>query len=89
MPQPQDHNGSRYIVRAAGDSAPLQSFIDGLPGEPAIRLVQAIGPAAQAHTVVIQTDAATAQALAHRFSHTNQLMIEPDRPLSMFGHGPA
>lgn len=86
---PQAPNQHRYIVRAAGDSAPLQGFIAGLQGEPAIQLVEAIGPAQQPHTVVIQTDEATAQQLAQRFSSTNQLMIEPDRPLSLFGHGPA
>jgi len=38
---------------------------------------------------LIQTDEPTARALAQRFSHTNQLMIEPDRPLSITGPGPA
>jgi hypothetical protein len=89
MPHPQDQGQNRYLVRAAGDSAPLQRFIAGLPHEPAIRLVRAIGPAQQPHTVVIQTAAPTALALAQRFSHTNQLMIEPDRPLSVSGPGPA
>jgi hypothetical protein len=82
MPQSQDTN--RYIVRAAGDIAPLQSFIDGIVDDPVIRLVEKIGPARQPHTVVIETDVSTAQMLDQRFRSTNQLMIEPDRPLSPF-----
>jgi hypothetical protein len=87
MPQSQDTN--RYIVRAAGDIAPLQSFIDGIVDDPVIRLVEKIGPARQPHTVVIETDVSTAQMLDQRFRSTNQLMIEPDRPLSLFGQDEA
>jgi hypothetical protein len=87
MPQSQDTN--RYIVRAAGDIAPLQSFIDSIVDDPVIRLVEKIGPAHQAHTVVIETDVSTAQMLDLRFRSTNQLMIEPDRPLSLFGQDEA
>jgi hypothetical protein len=82
MPQSQDTN--RYIVRAAGDTAPLQSFIDSIVDDPVIRLVEKIGPAREPHTVVIETDVSTAQMLDLRFRSTNQLMIEPDRPLSLF-----
>jgi hypothetical protein len=85
----QAENANRYIVRAAGDIAPLQSFIDSIVDDPVIRLVEKIGPAHQSHTVVIETDVATAQMLDQRFRSTNQLMIEPDRPLSLFGHDPA
>jgi hypothetical protein len=91
MPHRQNDNDNckRYLVRATGGSAPPCSFLASLPDEPAIGLVHTIGPARQPHTVVIRTDAPAAQALAQRFSHTNQLMIEPDRPSSMFGQGPA
>jgi len=82
MPEVQDTN--RYIVRAAGDIAPLQGFIDSIVDDPVIRLVEKIGPARQPHTVVIETDVSTAQMLDQRFRSTNQLMIEPDRPLSLF-----
>jgi hypothetical protein len=82
MPQSQDTN--RYIVRAAGDTAPLQSFIDSIVDDPVIRLVEKIGPAREPHTVVIETDVSTAQMLDLRFRSTNQLMIETDRPLSLF-----
>lgn len=82
---PSIQNDQRYVVRAAGDSAPLQSFIDGIVDDPVIRLVEKIGPARQPHTVVIETDVSTAQMLDLRFRSTNQLMIEPDRPLPLIG----
>lgn len=75
---------TRYIVRAAGESAPLQQFIASLQGEPAIRLLDTVGPPQQPHTVVIETDQDTAQQLAQRFHDNSQLTIEPDRPLSLF-----
>jgi hypothetical protein len=81
---PQSPNTNRYLVRAAGDIAPMQSFIDSITDDPVIRLVEKIGPAHQTHTVVIETDVSTAQMLEQRFRSTNQLMIEPDRPLSLF-----
>jgi hypothetical protein len=82
---PQSQNTKRYIVRAAGDTAPLHSFIDSIADDPVIRLVEKIGPAHEPHTIVIETDVSTAQMLDLRFRSTNQLMIEPDRPLSLFG----
>jgi hypothetical protein len=82
---PQSQNSNRYIVRAAGDCAPLLSFIDSITDDPVIRLVEKVGPAHQPHTIVIETDVSTAQMLDQRFRSTNQLMIEPDRPLSLFG----
>jgi hypothetical protein len=81
---PQSQNTNRYIVRAAGDIAPLQSFIDSITDDPVIRLVEKIGPPHQTHTVVIETDVSTAQMLEERFRSTNQLMIERDRPLSLY-----
>lgn len=84
---PQASEKTRYIVRAAGDSTPLQQFIAGIHSDPAIRLVDTIGPAQQPHTAVIETDEPTAEQLAQRFRSTNQLIIEPDRPLSLFGQG--
>jgi hypothetical protein len=41
-------------------------------------------PSAQPHTAVIETDAATARQLEESFRSAHQLMIEPDRPLSLF-----
>lgn len=75
---------ARYIVRATDDGAALSTFIAAIPANPALRLVETIGPHARPHTVVIETDAATADRLQESFRTSNQLMIEPDRPLSLF-----
>ncbi|TFW30913.1 hypothetical protein [Massilia horti] len=75
---------NRYIVHATGDGTALAEFIAGLPSQPAIRLVEVIGPHDRPHTAVIETDAATALQLQENFRHSNKLMIEPDRPLSLF-----
>lgn len=74
---------SRYIVRAAADNSALTTFIDSLGANPAIRLIDTIGPSAgPPHTAVVETDPATAEQLRQR-TH-NQLTIEPDQPLSLF-----
>lgn len=81
----QSQKANRYIVRAAGSSAPLQDFIDNITGDPGVQLVEKIGPAYQPHSAVIETDMSTAQMLDQRFRSTRQLTIEPDRALSPFG----
>jgi len=74
---------SRYIVRAAADADALSAFIDSIAADPAIRLVDTIGPSAgPPHTAVVETDPATAEQL--RRSNLNHLTIEPDQPLSLF-----
>lgn len=75
---------NRYIIHAVGDGPALAAFIAGIDAIPALRLVEKIGPQAQPHTVVVETDAHTAQLLEASFRPANQLMIEPDRPLSLF-----
>ncbi|MEW6373177.1 MAG: hypothetical protein AB1584_19795 [Pseudomonadota bacterium] len=83
MPSPGSEGNNRYIVRAAGDDGALASFIDSIRNDPAVRLVDTIGPSAgPPHTVVVETDPATVEKLKQRT--LNQLMIEPDRPLSLF-----
>lgn len=83
MPSPGPASPNRYIVRAAGDDGALATFIDSIRDDPAVRLVDTIGPSAgPPHTVVVETDPATVEQLRQR--HLNQLMIEPDRPLSLF-----
>lgn len=74
---------SRYIVRAAADSRALSAFIDDIAANPAVRLVDTIGPSAgPPHTAVVETDPDTAEQLRRR--NLNQLTIEPDQPLSLF-----
>jgi hypothetical protein len=76
--------GSRYIIRAAADGPALAAFLAGIRGDPALKLVETIGPRDQPHTAVVETDAQTAERLKESFRNANQLMIEPDRPLSLF-----
>jgi hypothetical protein len=73
---------SRYIVRAANDSGALSAFIADIASNPAVRLVDTIGPGAAPHTAVVETDPETAEQIRRR--HLNQLTIEPDQPLSLF-----
>jgi hypothetical protein len=81
--QASGRRSSRYIVRAAANAGALRVFIDSLGANPAIRLVDTIGPSAgPPHTVVVETDPDTAEQLRQRNQH--QLTIEPDQPLSLF-----
>lgn len=75
---------SRYLIRAAADGPALAAFVGGIRADAAVRVVDSIGPRDAPHTVVIETDTATAEQLKETFRSTNQLMIEPDRPLSLF-----
>jgi hypothetical protein len=79
---------TRYIVRArdedGGASRALADFMRSLDDDPEIALVDQIGPAGQPHTLVISVPAHRAPALEERFRHTPQLMLERDRPLSLF-----
>ncbi|QNA89586.1 hypothetical protein G4G28_15910 [Massilia sp. Dwa41.01b] len=74
--------GSRYIVRAAGDDGALARFLDSIGADPALHVLETIGPAAAPHTLVVEADPAAIDQLRQRT--LNQLMIEPDRPLSLF-----
>jgi hypothetical protein len=79
----QGRTSSRYIVRAAADSRALSAFIDDIAANPAVRLVDTIGPSTgPPHTAVVETDPDTAEQLRRR--NLNQLTIEPDQPLSLF-----
>jgi len=75
---------SRYIVRAAADdTTALAGFIDSIRDNPAVRLVDTIGPSGgPPHTVVVETDPATVEHLKQGTHH--QLLIEPDSPLSLY-----
>ena len=75
---------NRYIIRAVDDAPVLDAFIAGIRNNPALRLLEVIGPQGQPHTAIVETDTATAEQLKQSFRTSNQLMIEPDRPLSLF-----
>jgi len=75
----------RYLVRAMGDAVPLSSFLNSIAGDPAITVVDRIGPAGQPHTVVAELSHDRARALEQQFMQNQQpLIIEPDQPISMF-----
>lgn len=73
---------ARYIVRAADGKGALTGFIDSIRNDPAVNLVDTIPGSGPPHTVVVETDEATVERLRQR--HLNQLLFEPDRPLSLF-----
>lgn len=79
----------RYLVRAVKDAVPLTGFLDSISNDPAISVVDRIGPSGQPHTVVTEMSHDRARALEQQFIQSQQpLMIEPDRPLSMFDTDP-
>jgi hypothetical protein len=75
---------ARFLIRAVGDAVPLADFLNSICGDPTIAIVDQIGPPGRPHTVVAEMSHDRARALEQRFSQSNQLMIEPDRPLSLF-----
>lgn len=74
----------RYIIRSK-ESSKLIEFIDSIRGDPSMELLDQIGPSGQPHTAVVAMPYETAISLEQRFRLSNQLTIEPDRPLSLFG----
>ena len=73
---------TRYIVRAAHGNDALAGFIDSIRDNPAIHLVDTIPASGPPHTLVVEADTATVEQL--RQHYLNQLLFEPDRPLSLF-----
>ena len=79
----------RYLVRAVGDAVPLTGFLDSIAGNPAIDVVQHIGPPGQPHTVVAEMSHDNARELEQQLTQSQQpIMIEPDAPMSMFDGDP-
>jgi len=74
----------RYIIRS-NTPEQLNAFIDSVRTDSSVELVDTIGPAGQPHTAVFTMPADKAALLEQRFRDSNQLSIEPDRPLSLFG----
>lgn len=74
----------RYIVRG-NDPKQLAAFIDDIGRDADIELLDTIGPAGAPHTVVVAMSQEKAKVLEQHFRNSNQLTIEPDRPLSLFG----
>ncbi len=74
-----------YIVRSE-DAGQLAEFVEDIRQDPAVKLVDTIGPTNQPHTVVVAMSPEKALSLEQRFrKNSTPLIIEPDRPLSLFG----
>ena len=82
----QSRPKSRYIVRAHDDASALfalSTLLASLEGDPHIELVDTIGPPGQPHTAVLAVWPEHLHLLEERVRQTSQLIIEPDRPLSL------
>lgn len=78
-------NKIRYLIRARDDAGPLAAFLDKASQDPGIAVVDLIGPTGLPHTAVVEMSAEKALAVAQDLGGgANQLIIEPDRPLSLF-----
>ena len=73
----------RYLVSSA-DSKQLADFIALEGADPALTLLEKIGPQDAPHTAVFEMPHTTAATLTQRFERAGNLKIEPDRPLSLF-----
>jgi hypothetical protein len=74
----------RYIIRARETPAALAAFLDSIVHDPDIALVDTIGPPGHVHTAVIEVKEEKALMLERRLSNSTQLIIERDRPLSLY-----
>ncbi len=75
----------RYLV-SCGDPGKLNAFIQNSYQDPALQLIDTMGPTGAPHTAVYEMAHAKAAELQRLFLHTGELKIEPDQPLSMFGN---
>lgn len=77
----------RYIVHSEDPKA-LADFIDAAKSDPDMELVDTIGPAGTPHTAVFVMPHEKAEALQQiEAAKPSRLIIERDRPLSLFGDG--
>jgi hypothetical protein len=74
----------RYIIRARETPAAVAAFLASIREDPDIAVVDTIGPPGQAHTAVIEVKDEKALMFERRLSNSTQLIIERDRPLSLF-----
>lgn len=85
MPLPDGPDTAKYLI-SAKDDAPLKEVLATLADDPDVDIVDTIGPRDEPHTAVVQVSAGKAQDWARRLLANNQqLIIEPDRPLSPLG----
>ena len=74
----------RYIVRARVEGSTLNDFLTIIRDDQHLELVDTIGPQGRPHTAVVATAPDHAPAFEQRFRNSPELMIERDRPLSLF-----
>lgn len=74
----------RFIVRARHEGDTLTDFLDALQGDPELEVVDTIGPPNEPHTAVLAVEPELASDFEQRFLNSPHLMIERDRPLSLF-----
>lgn len=77
-------NKVRYIIRARDEGGTVADFLTIIQNDPAIELVDTIGPADRPHTAVVAIEADQAPSFEQRFRNLQHLMIEQDRPLSLY-----
>ncbi|GEM_PF-3126045 len=74
----------RFIVRARQDGEALTDLLNALHDDPHLDVVDTIGPPGQPHTAVLAVEPELADDFEQRFRNSPHLMIERDRPLSLF-----
>ncbi|MEJ7807742.1 MAG: hypothetical protein WKG03_17715 [Telluria sp.] len=74
----------RFIVRARAEGGTLNDFLAMIRDDPQCELIDSIGPSERPHTAVVATPQEHAPAFEQRFRTSPELMIERDRPLSLF-----
>jgi len=75
---------TRYIVRAHAEGTTLADFLATIDNDPGLELVDTIGPPGMPHTAVIAVPPELAPCFEQRFGNSPHLLIERDRPLSLF-----
>ncbi len=73
----------RYLI-SCKDGARLARFVSDSLANPALHLLDTIGPQGAPHTAVYEMAHATAAQLEQHFAASGDMKIEPDRPLSLF-----
>ncbi|MCG2583342.1 hypothetical protein [Massilia sp. TS11] len=82
MSDPIPPTRARYLVRSRGDNRALHELIPRL--DPTVRVIDRIGPSDDPHTLVLEMSSTSAAALGEQLKQDGRLILEPDRPLSMF-----
>jgi hypothetical protein len=83
---------TRYLVRARGTGPAAEQALDAFMAfirkASDLALLDAIGPPGHPHTLVIGVPPGQVGTYEPQFHEWRDLIIEPDRPLSMFGERP-